>query len=425
MFGLKEALGHLERALALWEAGVDAPSRPRDDELLLRAAELASQTGDRAARRRTTEQAVAVRRRQRGDSRSCTSGWAATSSRAASGEAFLAADERAVELAPARGTQAQARALAGGARDGRCRSSGATRRRSPRAEQALELARGGRRARRRAESAGRSATASALAYLGRGDQGTRTGAARASSAPEAHGDPRGAAARVHRVHGRADDARAARARRCGAGRGARRGAPIRGSTAPCAPRAGSMAMLAMGEWEAAEEATARALRSIAANYPHMLLMRRADLEVGRGRFDAARAHLAAAARPSRHDPGVATYQGYVAELALWEQRWTEADEAASARGCWRARPRGGARRSACGCARTGLRAQAELAALARVRGTTEQRTDSDSGARANAHRRALVPPRDASRHHPETPRRAALAEAERERARGAARRHAS
>ena len=88
---------------------------------------------------------------------------------------------------------------------------------------------------------------------------------------------------------------------------------------------------------------------------------RADIELGRGDFDAP----LEAARPTvRHEPGVATYDGCVAELALWERRWTDAEEAVHDGMAW-ARP-DGERRSA-SALRQGLRAHAELAALARAR----------------------------------------------------------
>ena len=61
----------------------------------------------------------------------------------------------------------------------------------------------------------------------------------------------------------------------------------------------------------------------------------ADLEIGRGDFDAARAHLDAARATLREDRELAIYDVYVAELALWERRWTDADD-------------GGARRSGAG-----------------------------------------------------------------------------
>ena len=54
------------------------------------------------------------------------------------------------------------------------------------------------------------------------------------------------------------------------------------------------ALLAIGAWDEAEIRAAAALRASSANFPYMLLMLRADLELGRGDFEAARAHLDAA-----------------------------------------------------------------------------------------------------------------------------------
>ena len=67
----------------------------------------------------------------------------------------------------------------------------------------------------------------------------------------------------------------------------------------------------------------------------------------------------------RYAPGLATYHGYVAELALWERRWIDADEAVGD-GMIVARPGWGTQiRVWLGA--SGLRAHAELAALARAR----------------------------------------------------------
>jgi len=92
---------------------------------------------------------------------------------------------------------------------------------------------------------------------------------------------------------------------------------------------------------------------------------RADIELNRGRFDAARTHLDAALSTVHHEPGLATYAGYVAELALWEHRWTDADDAVRD-GMSRASPGWGAQIRVWLCTK-GIRAQAELAALARAR----------------------------------------------------------
>ncbi len=125
------------------------------------------------------------------------------------------------------------------------------------------------------------------------------------------------------------------------------------------------ALIAIGEWDTANSASAAALRAITANFPHMLFMLRADIELGRGDFEAARAHLEAALATLREDRGQGIYDVFIAELALWERRWTEADQAVRD-GLGRARSRQAAQLRVWFCAK-GLRAQAELAALARAR----------------------------------------------------------
>jgi DNA-binding CsgD family transcriptional regulator len=97
----------------------------------------------------------------------------------------------------------------------------------------------------------------------------------------------------------------------------------------------------------------------------MLLMLRADLEAGRGDFAGARSHLDAAVMTLREDRGLGIFDIDLAELALWERRWADADEHASA-----ALAGIGSREAAqlrvWFCAK-GLRALAELAGLARAR----------------------------------------------------------
>ena len=151
------------------------------------------------------------------------------------------------------------------------------------------------------------------------------------------------------------------------------------------------ALLAIGEWDEADRVSAAALRAITANFPYMLLMLRADLEVGRGDFDAARAHLEAARVTLREDRGQGIYDVFLAELALWERRWTDADQAVARRPGNGALPPGRQLR-VWFCAK-GLRAQAELAALARARRDSDAvRTLARSGARiSSAIARARAP----------------------------------
>ena len=150
----------------------------------------------------------------------------------------------------------------------------------------------------------------------------------------------------------------------------------------------------------------------------MLLCIRAYLEIGRGQFDEARAHLDAARETLRPDRGLGIYDLLLAELALWERRWTDAEAAVedSLRG---ARLRQAAQLRVWFCA-TGLRAHAELAALARAR------RDADAVRTWLARARKLIgiARNAAAEASPITPNARgwlALAEAEYQRARGVAR----
>jgi tetratricopeptide (TPR) repeat protein len=130
------------------------------------------------------------------------------------------------------------------------------------------------------------------------------------------------------------------------------------------------ALVAAGEWDEADRVSAAALRSTAANRPHQRLMWRAALEIGRGDFRDARVHLEAALATVREDVRDSLwYDPIVIELALWERRWTDADGAVRD-ALTRARARDAALFRVQVCAQ-GLRAQAELAALARARGDAD------------------------------------------------------
>jgi DNA-binding CsgD family transcriptional regulator len=145
----------------------------------------------------------------------------------------------------------------------------------------------------------------------------------------------------------------------------------------------------------------------------MLLIESAELELGRGDFEAARAHLDAASATVRPNRVHGLYDAHVADLALWERRWTDA-VAASQAGLERARQQ--IRVQLCA---KGLRAQAELAALARARrdsdalqGWLDRARELIGIARGAAAEAAAITPTAAGW--------LALADAEYERARGAA-----
>jgi DNA-binding CsgD family transcriptional regulator len=129
------------------------------------------------------------------------------------------------------------------------------------------------------------------------------------------------------------------------------------------------ALLAIGAWDEADALSAAALRTMASSFPYSLLIVRALVETGRGELDAARAHFEAAAVTLRKDRGLGLYDAWLADLALWQRRWTDADAAVD-EGLTQARQPEAAQIRVQVCAR-GLRAQAELAALARARRDTD------------------------------------------------------
>ena len=119
----------------------------------------------------------------------------------------------------------------------------------------------------------------------------------------------------------------------------------------------------------------------------------------------------------REDRGQGIYDVYLAELALWERRWTDADQAVQD-GLTRARSRQAAQLRVWFCAK-GLRADAELAALARAR----RDTDAVRTWLARARRLIAVARRAAAEASAVTPNAGgwlAFAEAEYQRARGLA-----
>ena len=153
------------------------------------------------------------------------------------------------------------------------------------------------------------------------------------------------------------------------------------------------ALVAVGEWEDADRVSAAALRANTANWPHNALISRAELEIGRGDFDAARAHLEAALATVREDER--------GSLCLRPRRRRARPLGRPLDGRRRGRARGpgaGAlpRRRAVSrpALRAGLRAQAELATLARVRGDADAAPRPPrAGARRCSPPRAEPPPR--------------------------------
>jgi DNA-binding CsgD family transcriptional regulator/tetratricopeptide (TPR) repeat protein len=363
VFGLAEALAHLERALALWHAVPDAADLAGLDlaGLCSWAAELASHTG--AAPRVVQLARRAIELVGEGDSPRA----ALLHERlgrylhaSGQGDAALPALERAVALVPApppSPERAQALAALGHGLTLAWRYDESL----AICEQALALARtvGAHQAELRALTT----LGVDLSYLGRGDEGL----ARLSQAlrlAEARADP----IALERAYVNLTDVLMMLGR---PRESARLAASALDVLRPYGHDHGTLvanrieALVAGGEWDEADRLSAAALRAITASYPHQPLITRAELEVGRGGFDEARAHLEAARATLREDRDLATYATFVAELALWERRWAEVEEIVTD-GLARVRSRNTAQIRVWLCAK-GLRAQAELAALARAR----------------------------------------------------------
>jgi DNA-binding CsgD family transcriptional regulator len=361
VFGLAEAAAHLERALALWSAVPGAPGLAGLDlaGLCSWAAELASQTGASPRAAELARRAIELT----GDD---------DPPRAAllhvrlgvylyatgSNDAGLAAFERAVGLAPPSSAE-RAQALAafgtGLQMAWRYRESLAV------CEQALELARSTQA--RAAELRALTELGSDLAYLGRGNEGL----ARLRQAVQLAGEV-GDPVALQRVYITLTDVLTMLGRpRESATVGETGLEAIRDYGVDDTVLAANWieALLAIGDWDEAERASVTALRILTASYSYMALIIRADAEIGRGHFDAAREHLDAALATLREDRGLGVYDAYRAELALWERRWPDAARAID-EGLAQAQAEEAAQIRVQLCAK-GLRAQAELAALARAR----------------------------------------------------------
>jgi DNA-binding CsgD family transcriptional regulator len=136
----------------------------------------------------------------------------------------------------------------------------------------------------------------------------------------------------------------------------------------------SEALFDLGEWEEADRVGTAAIRAGDAAWPHQRLVQRAALNIGRGGFDRARADLQAALATVHDDKrGLAAFDIARAELALWERRWDDAERAVG-EGLRRLPDQDAALLRVQLCAQD-LRAQAELAALARARRDSDALTD--------------------------------------------------
>jgi DNA-binding CsgD family transcriptional regulator/tetratricopeptide (TPR) repeat protein len=412
VFGLAEAHAHLERALALWPAVPDAAELAG-----LGLAELCAWTGELAGLVGAAPRAVELARQAielvgpQDPHRAALLhvGLGEYLLDIGSKDGLLAAFERAVELVPAEPPSPE-RAYALGSLAGGLMVDWRHAESLPIAEQALALARdiGAREAEVRALTV----LGGDLAYLGRDEEGLAH-FRQALQLAEEIGDRLG----LERAYANCTDALTMLGRSRESARLAQSGLQAMrryGIESALLVSNRIEALLATGDWDEAERLSATALRRLTSSFPHWLLILRADVELGRGDFDAARAHLEAASATLRDDRVLSLYDGYLADLALWERRWTDAEEAIQ-EGLARARHREAAQIRVQLCAK-GLRAHAELAALARARRDADALRDRLGGARklltvarrAAAKACAITPNADGWR---------ALAEAEYDRAR--------
>jgi DNA-binding CsgD family transcriptional regulator len=413
VFGLAEAHAHLERALALWPEVPDAAELAGIDlaALCAWAGELAGLVGAAARAVELARRAIDLVGAQdphRAALLHVTLGEYLLD--LGSKDGLLAAFERAVELVPAEPPSPE-RAYALGSLAGGLMVDWRHTESLPIAEQALALARS--IGAREAEVRALTVIAGDLAYLGRGEDGLAH-FRQARQLAEEIGDRVG----LERAYANCTDALTMLGRPRESARLAQSGLEAmrrHGIESALLVSNQIEALLAVGDWDEAQRLSAAALRRITSSFAYWLLVLRADVEIGRGEFDAARAHLEAASASLREDRVLGLYDGYLADLAIWERRWTDAD-AAIQEGLAQARHGEAAQIRVQLCAK-GLRAQAELAALARPRRDANALRDRLGRARevltvarrAAAEASAITPNADGWR---------ALAEAEYERAVG-------
>ena len=418
VFGLTEALAHLERALALWDSVPDATGLAGLElaELCSWAAKLASTIGAAPRAVELARRAVALVgesdpfRSSRAHERLGT--YLAASG---DGDAGLTATRRAVELMPAHpASRDRAEVLASLAN----RLMLAWRHDESRviSEQALVLAR--QVGARQAEFVALAMLGIDLAYLGRGEEGL----ARLRSAlrlAEENGEPPD----LRRAYVWLTDVLTMLGRVRESARVAAEGLHILkrfGIDDTGLVTNQIEALVATGEWDEAERISAAAVRASTTNWPHLRLVHRAELEVGRGDFDNARVHLEAVTPRTAGllAHGGETFDAIVTELALWERRWTNADTAVR-NGLSRASSREAALIRVQLCAQ-GLRACADLAALARARRDSDKLDDALTQARKRL-AAAAGAAAEAADVTPNAGAWLAVAEAEHERAHGKAR----
>jgi predicted ATPase len=292
VFGLAEALAHLERALAPWQAVPDAAELVRLDlaELCSWAAELASQTGAAPRAVELTRRAIelvdtsdpvraALLHERLGRYLNESGGT----------NAGLAAFERAVELVPAQPPSPE-RAYALGSLAAGLMLAWRHAESSRIAEQALALARGV--GAREAEVRALTVLGVDLAYLGRAEEGLAH-LRHALRLAEEVGDHWG----LDRVYLNFSDVLTMLGRPRESARLGQAGLEVMrryGIDSPLLVSNQVEALLAVGDWDQADRLSAAALRGLTSSFPYAPLIIRAGVEVGRGDFDSARAHLEAA-----------------------------------------------------------------------------------------------------------------------------------
>jgi len=363
VFGLSEALAHLDRVLALWDAVPDAAELVPFDRAhaYARAARLASQVGDSTHAVGLAHRAIEILGAR--DARRAAIlhvDLAEYLYETGSADRAFAELERAVKIAPPDPPSPE-RAYALGSLAGGLMMARRHQESLAAAEEALALARavGAGAAEVRAQTV-RGVT---LARSGRASEGTAE-LRRALERAEEIGDHWG----LDRVYVNFTDTltmlgRPRESARLGqAGLAAMRGYGI---DSPLIVVNTVEALHAIGEWDEAERLTAAALRGITSNYTGWLFLARSLVETERGEFGAARNHFEAAEATLRDDHGHGLYDAWLAQLALWEHRWTDAARAVeNGLACARSREAATIRAQLCA---TGLRAQAELALLAHAR----------------------------------------------------------